>query len=146
MKIRPSHAGDVDRLYEIWRSAVDATHNFLPPDEIEAIAGDVRDKYLPAAEFLVAVDEADQPLAFMGMTKNKIDSLFVDPAAFGQGIGRALVERAFEVGPEILVDVNEQNEGACFFYRRMGFERYDRSAVDDQGRPYPLLHMRRRRR
>jgi len=146
MKIRPSRPEDADRLYAIWRTAVEATHDFLPAEELEAIARDVREKYLPLEDFLVAVDENDIPVGFMGMTKNKIDSLFVDPAAFGQGIGRALVERAFEVGPEILVDVNEQNEGSCFFYRRMGFERYDRSPTDDQGRPYPLLHMRRRRR
>lgn len=41
-----------------------------------------------------------------------------------------------------LVDVNEQNEGAVGFYRRLGFEVYDRSERDGQGMPYPLLHMR----
>jgi putative acetyltransferase len=40
------------------------------------------------------------------------------------------------------LDVNEQNEQAVGFYRRMGFEVVGRSALDGTGKPYPLLHMR----
>jgi putative acetyltransferase len=40
------------------------------------------------------------------------------------------------------VDVNEQNDQAVGFYRRMGFEVAGRSAVDGLGQPFPLLHMR----
>jgi putative acetyltransferase len=42
------------------------------------------------------------------------------------------------------VDVNEQNDGAIGFYGHLGFEVTGRSEFDDQGRPYPLLHLRRR--
>lgn len=44
------------------------------------------------------------------------------------------------------VDVNEQNEQAVGFYRRMGFEVAGRSAEDGMGLPFPLLHMRMRAR
>jgi putative acetyltransferase len=37
--------------------------------------------------------------------------------------------------------VNEQNEQAVGFYRRMGFEVVGRSPDDSMGKPYPLLHM-----
>jgi putative acetyltransferase len=37
--------------------------------------------------------------------------------------------------------VNEQNDQAVGFYRRMGFEVASRSAEDGLGQPFPLLHM-----
>jgi putative acetyltransferase len=40
------------------------------------------------------------------------------------------------------VDVNEQNSAARRFYEACGFVVEGRSELDDQGRPYPLLHMR----
>lgn len=39
------------------------------------------------------------------------------------------------------VDVNEQNTQAVGFYARAGFTVTGRSPVDDEGRPYPLLHL-----
>ena len=40
-------------------------------------------------------------------------------------------------------DADEQNPAACGFYRALGFVVVGRSPVDDDGRPFPLLHMRR---
>ncbi|SPU55612.1 Uncharacterized N-acetyltransferase YjaB [Brevundimonas vesicularis] len=42
----------------------------------------------------------------------------------------------------LTVDVNEQNIQALGFYERLGFKVTSRSAVEGQGRPYPLLHLR----
>jgi len=42
------------------------------------------------------------------------------------------------------VDVNEQNQQAVGFYRRLGFEVEGRSEVDSMGKPFPLLHLRKR--
>ena len=89
------------------------------------------------------MDAEDRPLGFMGLTGSNIDALFIDPAAHRQGIGRALVEHAGRGGGPLTVDVNEQNEGAVGFYLAMGFALAGRSPLDDQGRPYPLLHLRR---
>jgi putative acetyltransferase len=46
-------------------------------------------------------------------------------------------------GGELTVDVNEQNPAACGFYEALGFVVVGRSPVDDDGRPFRLLHMRR---
>ncbi|RDV12574.1 GNAT family N-acetyltransferase [Pontibacter diazotrophicus] len=40
------------------------------------------------------------------------------------------------------VDVNEQNTKAVEFYQKLGFETYERTAQDDQGKDYPLLRMK----
>ncbi|HEV7319217.1 MAG TPA: acetyltransferase [Ensifer sp.] len=143
ISIRPSRPSDFPRTFEIWRSAVVATHDFLTREDFAAIEALVRDQYLPAAEFLIAADENDVALGFMGMSGAQIDSLFVHAEARGAGVGRRLVEHAMSLHPALTVDVNEQNASAAGFYQRMGFETVGRSPVDDAGRPYPLLHLRR---
>ena len=46
-------------------------------------------------------------------------------------------------GGDLTVDVNEQNPAAVGFYEAVGFAVVGRSPLDDAGRPFPLLHMRR---
>lgn len=139
--IRPSRPDDAAALFTLWLAAVRSTHDFLTEEDIAFYAGLVRDQYLPAAALLVATDGADRPVGFLGMSGRKIDTLFVDPAWHGRGIGRALVTRVLEGGPDLTVDVNEQNGAARAFYRRLGFREVGRSALDDNGRPFPLLHL-----
>lgn len=40
------------------------------------------------------------------------------------------------------VDVNEQNPAALKFYRKHGFAVDARSPLDDQGNPFPILHLK----
>lgn len=141
ISIRPSRPDDFPRTFEIWRSAVLATHDFLTPEDFAAIEVMVRDQYLPAAAFWIAADENDRALGFMGMSGAQIDSLFVHADARGRGVGRRLVAHAMSLHPVLTVDVNEQNASGAGFYRRLGFEIVGRSPVDDAGRPYPLLHL-----
>lgn len=142
MRLRDSTAADTDVLFEIWRRAVLATHDFVSAADLDTFTRVVRKDYLPNAVFRVAVDDNDRPQAFMGMSEGNIDSLFVDPALHGQGIGRLLIEYAKQRNPGgLTVDVNEQNEQALGFYRKMGFRVTRRSPVDDTGKPYPLLSL-----
>ncbi len=140
--IRLSTPDDVPELFQIWRHAVEATHDFLSEEHLELISQQVRYEYLPIDTFHVAVDAQKRSLAFMGMTGNAIDSLFVDPAEHGKGVGRALVEFAKQSHRTLILDVNEQNPGARAFYERLGFSIVGRSEFDDCGRPYPILHLR----
>jgi putative acetyltransferase len=141
-EIRPAHPQDRERLFDIWHSAVSATHNFLSAAHFAEIAELVRDQYLPVGDFLVAADRGDVPHGFLGATENRIDALFVHADSRGAGIGRLLVRRILDAHGEVTVDVNEQNVSGRGFYERLGFQIYDRSDQDDQGRPYPLLHLR----
>jgi putative acetyltransferase len=140
ISIRESRPDDSDRAIEIWRRSVDATHDFLSLDHRAAIEVEVR-HFLPKTPMWLAVDDADQPQAFMILSAFKIEGLFIDPEARGDGIGRALVEHARTFIPQPMVDVNEQNQQALGFYEHLGFERIGRSELDDEGRPYPLIHL-----
>ncbi|SHM38986.1 putative acetyltransferase [Duganella sacchari] len=141
MKIRLSQASDGERAVDIWRRAVDATHDFLSAPDRAAIEAEVRG-FLPHAPLWLAVDQHDVVQGFMLLDGDRMEALFVDPACHGRGVGRALVEHALALQPALATDVNEQNPGAAAFYERMGFARTGRSALDGQGRPYPLIHLR----
>ena len=139
---RPSAPVDAPAIHAVWVRAVRATHHFLSDTDFDDISAMVRDDYAPHADFLVA-ERAGVIVGFMGMTGRTIDSLFLDPDIFGQGLGRAFVTRAAQAGTPLAVDVNEQNTGARAFYERLGFTVVSRSDTDDRGRPYPILHLSR---
>ena len=143
MKIRRGTDKDVPRLLEIWRSAVDATHQFVSAEDRTEIDAIVAGQYLPEAELWVVVDSDDRPMAFMGLAENSIDSLFVDPQVHGQGYGTALVEHALTIVPNPTVEANEQASNAVAFYVSRGFRIVGRSETDGDGRPYPLVHLAR---
>jgi len=94
------------------------------------------------AELWAACDDAGTVLGFMGLSEGRIDSMFLAPEFMGRGIGRQLVRHAQSQWADLTVDVNEQNEGATRFYEACGFVVTGRSELDEQGRPYPLLHMK----
>lgn len=141
MSIRPSRPDDGARVMDIWRAAVDATHDFLSPQdrrEIETmVAG-----FLPRAPLWVAVDDTDRAIGFMLIDDGHMEALFIDPVHRGTGIGRALVEQGLRLHPGMTTDVNAQNGQAVDFYRLMGFQETGRSERDAEGRPYPLIHLR----
>ena len=82
-------------------------------------------------------------MGFMGITEHNIDTLFVHADGRGKGFGKALIQHAIASFTDLTIDVNEQNPDAFGFYRHMGFVQVGRSEVDSEGRPYPLLHLRR---
>ena len=141
LKLRVSGPEDGDRVVQIWRDAVDATHDFLSPDDRLAIEEQVR-VFLPRTPLWLAVDELGKVLGFMLLDEGSMEALFIDPAHHGEGVGRKLVEHALSISPGLVTNVNEQNAQALSFYRKLGFVVTGRSPLDDQGRPYPLLHMK----
>ena len=97
-----------------------------------------------ALELWVLAERADVPVGFMGLAEHDIAALFLEPAHRGQGAGRRLVTHAQQLrGGSLTVDVNEQNPAARGFYEALGFVVVSRSPLDGDGRPFPLLHMRR---
>lgn len=140
MKIRNSRPEDGQRVVEIWRKAVDATHDFLSAQDRQEI-DELVCGFLPQASLWLAVDEHDYPLAFMLIDEGHMQALCVDPDSRGTGVGKALVRHGLSLHPTLSTDVNEQNAQAVGFYEKMGFQRIGRSPVDDQGKPYPLIHL-----
>ena len=143
--IRLAAVDDRVPMLELWERAVRATHHFLDDAKIAELRPAVVDVLASDALQWWVVETADGVVAFLGLVSNSVEALFIDPGSHGRGIGRLLMDHAQQLnaGSALLVDVNEENDGALAFYRRLGFEVVGRSATDGDGRPYPLLHMRR---
>lgn len=141
MKIVPVSRADYPALIKLWEASVRATHHFLPEAEIMALKPLILEHYLDAVTLHCARTEEGNIAGFSGLHEGKLEMLFVAPEARGGGVGRLLVEHAIDQGGVTQVDVNEQNEQAVGFYLKMGFTVTGRSALDGQGKPYPLLHM-----
>ena len=139
MIIRRLAPADRVPLLGVWRRAVEATHHFLSPSEIEQIEPEVRD-YLASAMPLWTLDYEGTPAGFLGLAENEIAALFIDHALHGQGLGRQAIDYALQNGARTL-KVNEGNPAALGFYEHMGFRPIKRQACDDAGRPYPLIIM-----
>ena len=140
ISIRRSRHDEGEKLVAIWRRSVDATHDFLSKEyrvELETLVS----SFLPEAPLWVAVTEKDEPVAFMLLTGEHMDALFVDPTVRGCGVGKLLIEHALTLAPKLTTNVNEQNEQAVGFYQKMGFKVTGRSETDDLGKPYPLLNL-----
>ncbi|EGD21769.1 toxin-antitoxin system, toxin component, GNAT family [Prescottella equi ATCC 33707] len=129
-------------LVRIWRSAVEATHDFLTPEDVAFFESRMTSDYLPGVEVTVA-DVDGVPAGFSGLAGNSLEMLFVDDAHRGRGLGSALLDRALADHPDLVLDVNEQNPQAVGFYERHGFVTLGRSETDADGRPFPILHMAR---
>ncbi|HBR5334207.1 TPA: acetyltransferase [Klebsiella pneumoniae] len=140
INIRRSRPDEGDKLTAIWCRSVDATHDFLTKAYRKELEEMVR-AFLPEAPLWVAVSTEDQPIAFMLLTGDHMDALFVDPDVRGCGVGKLLIEHALALTPKLTTNVNEQNEQAVGFYQKMGFRVTGRSETDDLGQPYPLLNL-----
>jgi putative acetyltransferase len=140
--IHPVAAADIPRLVEVWEASVRATHDFLSESDIQFFKPAVREELYGALDLACVRDAGGRLAGFVGVAEGKVEALFIHPGLRGRGAGRTLLEHAVATLGATRVDVNEQNDQAVGFYRRMGFEVEGRSALDSTGKPFPLLHMR----
>ncbi len=133
----------INRLLEVWEGSVRATHLFLSDDEIKSIKEYVPQALNGIAHLMIAEDESGRVAAFMGIEDGSLEMLFIAPEERGKGLGKRLIQYGIENYAVERLAVNEQNPQARGFYEHMGFQVYKRTDLDEQGKPYPLLYMRR---
>ena len=133
----------IEQLLKVWESSVKATHLFLSNDEISNIKQYVPQALTDVPMLVVAENENGNLVGFMGVAEHMLEMLFISNECRGQGIGKQLLQYGFEKYSISKLAVNEQNPLAKRFYEHMGFGVYKRTALDEQGNPYPLLYMKR---
>ena len=133
---------DMEEILDTWESSVRATHDFLSEEDIMLIKPYVKEGAKHVGKFLCVRDEENTIKAFMGIEDFKIEMLFVSDECRRKGIGKSLVEYAVKTLNVNYVDVNEQNPQALGFYEHVGFEVFKKSEFDEQGNPFPILHMK----
>lgn len=133
----------ITTLTDLWERSVKATHLFLSEAEIAQIKPFVPMALKEIPHLIVAENDDGAPVGFMGIENQKIEMLFISPDFRGKGMGRKLIRYGIENHTANEVTVNEQNPQAIGFYEHMGFAVCKRADFDEQGRPYPLLYMKR---
>ncbi len=142
MLIEVATEPDFPALLGIWEAAVRATHHFLPEASLQDIKSQLVPAYFPQVQLFLVRRKADgQVLGFAGIAGQKLEMLFVAPEHHGLGVGKALLSFVVDQHSIDAVDVNEQNPQAVGFYLSQGFVQVDRSALDGQGNPFPILHL-----
>ncbi|MCJ8272775.1 MAG: GNAT family N-acetyltransferase [Psychrosphaera sp.] len=142
MKIDNVSKSDHQTLLTIWEASVRATHDFITEQYINEIKPLILAQYFDAVDLRCVKDNNGTILGFCGVAEQNIEMLFVAPQHAGKGVGTQLTCYAIEKLAAYKVDVNEQNPQALGFYQQLGFVVVSRSETDDQGKPYPLLHMK----
>ena len=127
-------------IVDIWERSVRATHHFLPEDYFQQIRT-LLPSILPQVKVYAWRDKEGAIKGFAGVAGQKMEMLFIHPDSMGRRIGSQLTNFCIYALGVDQVDVNEQNEQAVGFYKKMGYELIGRQELDSMGKPFPILHM-----
>lgn len=143
IEIKQRNSKLLNRLLKIWESAVRTTHFFLTNEEINHIKEYVPQALIQIPILIIAKDENENPIGFMGIKEQMLVMLFIDNEHRGKKIGKQLLQYGIQNYSIKKLAVNEQNPLVKGFYEHMGFKVYKKTKFDEQGNPYPLLYMQR---
>jgi len=102
----------IEQLTTVWEASVRATHLFLSNDEILAIKEYVPEALTAVPHLIIAEDDPQQPIAFMGIDEQTVEMLFIAPVMRGHGLGKQLIQYGIDTYEINHVAVNEQNPEA----------------------------------
>lgn len=130
-----------NEILSVWEKSVLATHHFLNPKDFGTIKKPLHGMNFTDLNIYCLMD-VNKMIGFIGLANTKIEMLFLAPDYIGLGLGKQLMNFAISKLNANLVDVNEQNNSAVLFYKKSGFEVFERTEKDDLGKGYPLLRMK----
>ncbi len=139
--IRAATAADLPACAEIINDYIDATEWLPRTASREEIAANFEPGLLQRRLVLVAENEG-AVVGYMTMSPGgMVPALYLVPAARGQGIGKALLDRAKAESHGIVnLTVFEPNHAARRFYDREGFSEVpDARKIEEEGIPILLM-------
>ena len=141
LEVEERNSDLISKLIAVWEASVRATHLFLSDSEILSIKEYVPQALKSVDKLIIAENDEEKPIAFMGIENKTLEMLFITPSERRQGLGKLLLQYGISNYKVNRLTVNEQNPQAKGFYEHMGFHVYKRTDYDEQGNPYPLLYM-----
>lgn len=127
-------------LLQLWEDSVRSTHHFLSEEDV-LFYKQLIPQYFTTVDLYIIRDEKEHIAAFMGLSNDTVEMLFVRPEEQGKGYGKQLLDYAIREKNIHKVDVNEQNGKVCNFYLRQGFSVASRDETDASDKPFPILHL-----
>ncbi|MCL2705483.1 MAG: GNAT family N-acetyltransferase [Spirochaetaceae bacterium] len=131
---------DHPSLIKIWEKVVKETYDFLKEEDFEFYKFRIP-HYFNNLSLFAYRDIKGKIKGFLGVSKEKVEMLFVDTASIGKGIGKRFMVFAINNLKISKVDVNEQNKNAVSFFKHLGFKVTGRSQFDKEGKKYPILYL-----
>ncbi len=118
--IRAFESSDMDEVLDIWLQASIRAHSFVDKEFWASQAGAMRDKYIPASETYVFIQNKVIK-GFFSLYGDFLAAMFVAPQDQGQGIGRQLMDKAKSLRKNLYLTVYRENQKSLKFYRKNGF-------------------------
>jgi len=110
-----------DELVPMWREAFEYGVGIVDPNPIEGQRAYLMEHVLPEHDVTVAL-EGERLVGFVASNAESVAQLHVRVGCHGQGIGRALLQRAMAASAGSLwLYTFARNERARRFYERNGF-------------------------
>lgn len=131
---------DYSKALEIWEESVIATHDFLKEKDRLELKNDIPNYFKMVEVYLWFNDQ--EIIGFSGTNNQNLEMLFIRPKYFNNVYGTEIVQYLIQENKIQYVDVNKDNQKAIKFYVKNGFEIFGESQKDDQGRGYPILHLK----
>lgn len=137
--IREAMIDDMPACAAILNGWIDETQWMPRVHDADDVVRHYRESVFAHCGVLVAVQDG-APLAFCALNDGHIDALYAGPAGRGQGIGKALLDRAKTLSPNGLsLWTFVANGRAQQFYAREGFEEVRRTDGDNEERLPDIL-------
>lgn len=129
----------IDQLTQVWAASLQATHNFLAPEDFPVIAAQVPKALKEIPSLTVAWDCQAGPVGGLGVAGHTLELFFLAPDQIGTGLADRLFHHAMAQHYIAQITVHEQNRQALNFYLRRSYRVHHRTATDSMGLPYPVL-------
>ena len=132
MQIRQYENTDLDAVLSSWEVATRLAHPFMTDEFIAQERKNVAEIYLPNTDtWVVQID--DEVKGFIALMGNEVGAIFLQPEFHGQGVGKALMDKAQELHGELEVEVFKENTLGRHFYSRYGFEHLEEKLHEPTG-------------
>jgi putative acetyltransferase len=130
--IRKYEHDDLDGILVAWESASKLAHPFLTEEFLEKERHDITNVYLPNSDTFVA-EKNGHTLGFITLIDHEVGGIFVNPGYHSKGIGKALMNKAYEKHGYLELEVFENNIIGRRFYSKYGFKYLSKSIHEETG-------------
>jgi putative acetyltransferase len=130
--IRQYKESDLDAVLLSWEDAVKIAHPFLKQEFLDTQRYNIPSVYLPNTDTWVA-EAGGEVVGFIALMGNEAGAIFLMPEFHGQGIGKALIDKAQDIHETLEVEVFKANSIERKFYSQYGFNFLSESIHEPTG-------------
>ena len=130
--IRQYKVSDLEGVLNSWEVATRLAHPFMTDEFIAQERANVAEIYMPNTDTWVAELEGEVK-GFIALMGNEVGAIFLQPNCHGQGIGKALMDKAQQIHGNLEVEVFKVNNIGRNFYSKYGFEQLEEKPHEPTG-------------